>query len=245
MNSSRKTAILVGTLFIIGTVSGVLSVVFVKPVLDAPDFLAKIGASESQIVIGAILVLTMGLALAMVPVLMFPILRKQNEVLALGYVVFRGALETVTYIAVVISWLLLVPVGQAYVQDGIRDPSYLQALGVLARKAADYSATLTSIIFPLGALMFYSVLYQSKLIPRWLSVWGLIGVALHFVAAGLFGMFGFTGQMSMTQDLAALPIFIQEMVMALWLIVKGFDPSAIASESYQTDTAKYELAHLG
>jgi Domain of unknown function (DUF4386) len=245
MKSNRKTAILVGMLFIIGTVSGVLSLVFVKPVLDAPDYLAKIGASQSQIVIGALLVLTMGLALALVPVLMFPILRKHNEVLALGYVVFRGALETVTYIASVISWLLLVPLSQAYVQDGILDPSYFQVLGVLARKAAEYSATLTSIIFPLGAIMFYSVLYQSKLVPRWLSVWGLIGVALHFVAAGLLGMFGFTGQMSMIQDLAALPIFIQEMVMAIWLIVKGFDPSAMTSGSSQTNMTKYELAHLG
>src|SRR5574337_16231 len=107
MSTYRKTAILVGVLYIIGTVTGVLSVIFTKSVLDAPDYLVKISASGNQIVTGALLMLTMGLALAMVPVVIFPILKKHNETLALGYVVFSGGLETVTYIAVAISWLLL------------------------------------------------------------------------------------------------------------------------------------------
>jgi hypothetical protein len=101
MNSSKKTATMVGVLYIIGTVTGVLSVLFTGSILDGPDYLVNISANANQVVLGSLLVLTMGLALAVVPVVAFPVLREQNETLALGYVIFRGAIETVTYIAVI------------------------------------------------------------------------------------------------------------------------------------------------
>jgi hypothetical protein len=230
MSTSRKTAVIVGVLFIIGTVAGVLSVVLTSSILNGPDFLAAVAANGNQVIIAALLVLTMGLALAMVPVVIFPILKQHNEVLALGYVVFRGALETFTYFVVVIAWLLLIPLSQAFVGAGAADASSFLALGALSLKAAEIGASLTAIVFPLGAAMLYAVLYQSKLIPRWLSVWGLIAVALNFVSTGLAGVFGLTPQMSTIQMVTNLPIFLQEMVMAVWLIVKGFNSSAIANQ---------------
>jgi len=74
----------------------VLSAVVTGPVLDGSDYLVEVTANGNQMIIGALLVLTMGLALAIVPVMMFPVFRKHNEALALGYVVFRGGLEAVT-----------------------------------------------------------------------------------------------------------------------------------------------------
>jgi hypothetical protein len=228
MKSSRKTAIIVGVLFIIGTLAGVLSVVLTGSILNGPDVLAAVAANETQVIIAALLVLTMGLALAMVPVVIFPILKQHNEVLALGYVVFRGALETLTYFVVVIAWLLLIPLSQAFAGAGAADASSFQALGALSLKAAEIGASLTAIVFPLGAAMLYVVLFQSRLIPRWLSVWGLIAVALNFASTGLAGVFGLTPQMGAIQMATNLPIFLQEMVMAGWLIVVGFNASAIA-----------------
>ena len=105
MNTDRKIAISVGVLYIIGTVAGVLSVLITQPILNAPEYLLKVSTNQNQIMLGGLFVLTMGFALAMVPVILFPIFKKQNEALALGYVVFRGALETFTYIASVITWL--------------------------------------------------------------------------------------------------------------------------------------------
>jgi len=90
MDSNRKTATIVGVLFIIGTVAGVLSVVFAGSILSDPNYLIKISENQNQFVLGALCVLTMGFSLAMVPVMMFPIFRKYNEALALGSVVFRG-----------------------------------------------------------------------------------------------------------------------------------------------------------
>ena len=98
MNTNRKIAVMVGVLYIMGTVTGVLSVLVTQPILGASDYLTQIAANENQMVTGALLVLAMGFSLAMVPVLLFPILKKHDEILALGYLIFRGALETVVYI---------------------------------------------------------------------------------------------------------------------------------------------------
>src|SRR6476620_6791081 len=110
--TNRKTAAIVGVLFIIGTVAGVLSVPLVGGILGTPDDLTMVAANSSRVVLGALLILVMGLALAMVPAMMFPILKRQNEALAIGYVIFRGALEAFTYIALALCWLLLVVVAQ-------------------------------------------------------------------------------------------------------------------------------------
>jgi len=229
MNTYRKTAIIVGVLYIIGTVAGVLSVVVTGPILGDSDYLDKVAANANQLTIGALLVLLMALALAMVPVMLFPIFRKINEVLAVGYVLFRGALETVTYIVMLISWLLLVALGQEYITGGAPDAAYFQTMGALLRDGHDAIGTILIIVFSLGALMLYYLLYQSKLIPRWISVWGFIAILMHFSTAFLILFRLVSPGMSLTLFVINFPILIQEMVMAVWLIVKGFNPSAIAS----------------
>jgi hypothetical protein len=224
----RKTAAVVGVLYIIGTVAGILSVVFTGPILNAPDYLSKVSASENQIILGALFVLTMGLALALVPVMLFPILKKINEALALGYIVFRGALETVTYMVMVIAWLFLILLSQEYVKAGAPEISYFQTLGVLFLKGNDSISSILVIVFCLGALMLYYLLYQSKLIPRWISGWGFISILLH-LTTGFLILFNLMSPFSTIDLVMNFSIFLQEMVMAVWLIVKGFNQTAIAS----------------
>ena len=216
MNSNRKTAIIVGILFIIGTLSGILSGIVTGSILDAPDYLVQINANETQIILGAFFVLLMGLSLTMVPILMFPIFKKENEALALATVIFRGPLEATMYILMVVSWLLLILVSQEFVLSGQADASQFQALGAVLLKMNDMINPVLEIIFSLGALMFYYLFYQTRLIPRWLSGWGLIG-AILYLAAGLMALFG-TGM-----DYLLALLGLQEMVMAIWLIVKGFN----------------------
>jgi hypothetical protein len=221
MNTNRKPAVIVGVLFIIGTVSGILSGVIASPVLNAPDFLVRASVDQNQFLAGALLVLTMGLALALVPVVMFPIFRKQNETLALGYVIFRSGLEMFVYIAMVISWLLLVVLSQIYVDAGAPDAAYFQDMGALILNAGVPLNQVLHIIFSLGALMFNALWYQSRLIPRWLSGWGFIA-AILYLSVGLSGFFG------LDVEFLVFPMALQEMVMAVWLIAKGFNPSASA-----------------
>jgi len=210
--------------FIIGTVSGILFKVFTRSIHNDLNLLTKVAANENQIIIGALFLLLMGLALAMVPVMIFPILRKHNEALAVGYVVFRGVLETATTIAVVIGGIFLTILGHHYIADA-PDASYLQTLGALALEGNASLGIISQFVFPLGALMFYWVLYQAKLIPRWISGWGLISAILVLVFA-ILNLFNIVAVMAVFDT----SIFLQEMVMEVWLIVKGFNPSVSKSE---------------
>ena len=229
--TNRTTATLVGILYIIGTVAGALSLPLLGSILGAPDYLNSVAANPSRVVLGALLILVMGLALALIPALMFPILKRWNEALAIGYVIFRGALETFTYMALVLCWLLLIVVAQQSVASGAAGTAQLSSLGTLLAKAQDPIAAVVEIVFSLGALMLYSLLYQARLIPRWISGWGIIAAVLYLVS-GLTAMFG------LNLGILQLLMLVQEMVMAVWLIVKGFNPSAIASLSAKTATNK-------
>jgi hypothetical protein len=233
MNADKKIARAVGGLFIIGTVAGILSRVVTGPVRNAQDYLKSVPANETQLVVGALIVIMMGLALAMVPVIMFPILRKHNEALALGYVVFRGGLEAVTYLAIATSWLLLVPLSQIYAQAGALDASNFQALGTLLLEAKEICFILT-IVFCLGALIFNYLLYQTKLVPRLLSGWGLIST-VPYLAAGLLAMFGIIHALAPIYAILNLPLALQEMVLAVWLVVRGFNSSATVFRAAKTE----------
>ena len=234
MNTKRETAIVVGVLYIIGTVAGVLSVIFSQPLLNVPDYLGKVFANQNQFVLATLLVLTMGFALAMVPILLFPILKKQDEALALGYIVFRGALETFTYIAMAITWLFLIAVSQEYAAAGAPQVAWLQTLGAVLLKGNDSVNTILIFVFGLGALILYYLFYQSRLIPHWISIWGFIAILLH-LTTGFLIIFQVSNSMSIITTVMNLPILFQEMVMAVWLIAKGFDPSAIAALSSKVD----------
>jgi hypothetical protein len=222
MISHRKAAIIVGVLYIIGTVAGVLSVAAAGTILNDSAYLTKISENKDQFVLGALSVLTMGLALAMVSVVIFPILKQENEVLAIGYVLFRGGLETVTYIASVIVWFMLLALSQQFVKAGAPEAAYYQTWGAALNNVSDWVAELISIVFPLSALMLYYVLYRSKLIPRWLSGWGLLALIPYF-AATFLAMFDVITMASGTEDALRMPLALQEMVMAVWLIAKGFN----------------------
>lgn len=216
----RKTAIVVGALFIIGDIAGVLSVLVTRGLLEGPDALTKIAANQSQLALGALLVLVMGFALAMVPVVMFPVFKKYNEVLALGSVVFRGALETVAYMATAGTWLLLVELSRVHAEAASPGAPHVQTLSALLVAAQGSTAAyLTSIAFSLGALMFYYLFYQSRLIPRWLSIWGLVGAALY-LASPLLDMFGHGFGVLMA------PLAVAEIVLAVWLIARGLSSPA-------------------
>ena len=237
MNTYRKTAVIVGILFIIGTVSGILSGVFTAPIMAGSTYPLNVSASETQWIIGTLLILLMGLSLAMVPVLLYPIFKKHNEILALGYVVFRGALETVCVTFHVVSMFLLLTVSQIYGKTGAADASSLQTLGSMLIAAGDWIQMIGGIIFSIGALMIYALFYQTRLIPRWLSAWGFVGGVLYFVAnlVSMFSPLHIAPSIESGIGLLLIPLAIQEMVFAVWLIVKGFNRQNIAALSAKTE----------
>jgi hypothetical protein len=226
MSADRKAAVWIGVLYIIGTVALVLSLVVTGGVLAGPAYLAQVAAQPNQLAMGALLVLLAGFSLAMVPVVFWPVGKRYNETLAMGYVVFRGAIETVIYVATALGWLLLIALST--------QPDAGPIAGLVRTIEAVAWDQLVAIPFALGALMFYVLLYQSRLVPRWLSAWGLVGAALYIVPP-LGSMFG----LSLGVLMAALAV--QEMVMAVWLISKGFTPAALAAEP-AGETSRWQAA---
>jgi hypothetical protein len=229
----RKTATIVGVLFIIGTVAGILSGIVTGPVLNDLNYLSKIAANESKIVLGALLVLIMGFPLAMIPVMMFPIFKKHNEVLALGAVIFRGVLEAITYIVIVICWLLLLSVSREFIKAGALDASYFHLFGTFLKQAVYWTEHIFALVFTLGALMLYWLFYKTKLIPRWLSLWGFIGAILYFAApvANMFDPQHLALSLGIKWGNLMAPLAIQEMVFALYMIIKGFNPQFMDAEN--------------
>ena len=225
----RAAATTAGILYITGTVAGLLSLAMIAPVRDARDSLAYAADHSGAVVTGALLVLVMGLSLAFVPVVLFPVLRRVNEVLAVGYLIVRGAVETVCYVVLAISWLLLVPLAAAMsAGGGTASPAGVR-VGNLVIDADATNAVLT-LVFCLGAGMFYVLLYRSRIVPRWISAWGLVAIPIY-VVADLLAMYGVFDANAPAQVLMFMPMAVQEMVLAVWMIARGFRPAVGSSTS--------------
>jgi hypothetical protein len=227
MNTSRKIAIMVGALFLFSNVTFLLGAfVFVEPILGAPDYLTLASANRTQVVLGALLELVNGIAYVGIAVLVFPILRQRFESMALWYVGFR-IIEFVMQTLSDISPLSLLTLSEEFVRAGAPESSSFQALGTLLLAERYWAFQMVTIALVLGALMFYYMLYQSRLIPRFISVWGLIG-ALAVLATAMLDTFGISPG---SLEFLGVLMLLNELFLGVWLIVKGFNPSAIASGS--------------
>ncbi len=229
MDFNRKTAIIVGALFITATAAYSLGMVFLNPILDSTDYLTRVSGNAAQVRLGAFLVLIDAVAVAGIGIMIYPILKRRSEASALGYAGAR-IVEGVFFMVNVIAILTVLTLSREFVKAGASDASYYQTLGTLLLAVGDRAFLLGfAVAFTLSALILNLVLYQSRLVPRWLSGWGFAGAALLWVYY-LIQPFGVS-----QVGILFFPIAVQEMVFALWLIVKGFNPSALAAASAKTD----------
>lgn len=226
MNAYKNTARMVGVLFIIATVASISTILFIG-FLTEPDYLAQVVANESQVLAGVFVEFIWALAVLGIPVLLYPILRKHGHAAALWYYSFRF-IEAFLVILYSLSLLSLITLAQDYVNAGAPDTPFYQSVGSLMLATRDWAFLIgPGLAFTLSALVLNYVLWRTKLVPLWLSGWGFVGAALMFLS-NMLQFFGLD-----TLELLFIPIGVQEMVFALWLIVKGFDPDAIAALSAQ------------
>lgn len=223
MKSIKTNESIVGILFITATVAYSLGVIILDPILSSPDYLTKTSENETKMFMGLFLVLIDAVAVAGIGIVIYPILKKRNETVALAYAGAR-IVECVFFIVNVIFMLILFTLSQEFIKTGAPDGTYYQTLGTLLLEAADWAFLLGfGLAFTISAVILNFVLYRSELVPRWLSGWGFIGALLLWVyyLAQLFNI----NQV----EVLFLPIAVQEMVFATWLIVKGFNPSNLDS----------------
>lgn len=233
MKTYRTNAIMAGSLYILGTVFGVLGAIISGDVLTSiirgiplrgVDMLGLIATNSSRLTGGAFFTLLMGIALMAMTIFLYPIFRKDSEELALGMLLFRGALEGTSYVISTLTILTMVALGNEYVASGANSLA-LQSIGHVLYQFLNISGAVVGIVFLIGATCLYISFYRTRLIPRWLTIWGLIGVVFSLAAALSHFFHVDTGYAFYLE----MVIFPQELLMGLWLIVKGFSPSALAS----------------
>ena len=234
MDYSRKLAIIAGVLWIIYTSVDILSSLFTGSITST-NYLVSVSENAGLVGTGALLLFIGGACASGIAISLYPVLKKFDAGLALGAVGFRISEGVLRFVAVC-CYLLLITLSQQFVKAGAPDSSYFQTLGALVYAGNRWVGNLASLLaFTIGALLIYIVFYRTKLVPRWLSGWGIVAAILGMlscvlVLVGLIAPFG-------TEQIAiAIPMLPQEYALAAWLIVKGFNPAVIASKSPQVDS---------
>ncbi|MBT2701215.1 DUF4386 domain-containing protein [Bacillus sp. ISL-40] len=230
MNSNKKAAKIVGVLFILAAVTAIIGLKLYDPILKGPDYLIKGSEHANQVILGAFMELILVVSAIGTATTMFPILRKYNETIALWHICFRF-LEAVIITVGVISVLSLLTLSREFVAAGAPDSASFYASGIILKAVHDWTFMLGP-LFMLGinTMMYSYIFYKSKLVPRFIPILGMTGATLVFICA-LLVMFGVIQQVSVWGAILALPVAANEMILAVWLIVKGFNESALVSMS--------------
>ena len=227
MNTYRTTATVVGVVYLAGFVVGIVGIGLIQSVLGAPNHLATVSAKSMTLAIAAILWLMAVAGDAGHGVLMFPILKQHSERMAIGYLAAR--IVDAIFIAVMVLFVLIqIPLGSEYLKAAASDAPFFQALSALFAQAQLYAYQIGMSALGVSGLMLCYTLYRAMLVPRWLAVWGLVGYAII-----LFGMLSAVMGSGLS-DLSSIPGGLWEMFIGVWLIVKGFNSSAIASHANRT-----------
>ncbi len=231
MKTYRMHAVMAGALYLLGTVFGVTSaivggevlssIVSAKPLVGV-DMLGLVAASSSQLTWGAFCILMMGISLVAMTIFLYPIFRKDSEELAVGMLLFRGALEGSYYFVGALGLLTLVALGNEYTATGAASAA-LQSMGNVLYQFQDFIGPVGALMFLIGATCLYISFYRTRLIPRWLSIWGLIGVVPYFAYA-LLHFFHLDAGYGFYLQMVLAP---QELVMGAWLVIKGFNLDAV------------------
>ncbi|MBT8207866.1 MAG: DUF4386 domain-containing protein, partial [Acidimicrobiia bacterium] len=187
-------------------------------ILSSANPVAEAAASPNSMIAGGLLVLAMGLPLSMIPIVLYPLFKRHNEILAMGAVLFRGVLEAMVYVAMALTMFVMTTIGRDL------GAAESEAWSAVLVGAMDWMEVLLATVFSIGAVMLGWLFYKTEIIPRWLALWGLIGGVLYFVApfAVMFDIQNL--ELSLTTGIGFLlaPLAIQEMVFAVWVLVKGF-----------------------
>ena len=221
MDTNRRTALTAGVLLITATVANLVGTAVEQPVLSGTDYLTKAPGNASLLSAGALFEFIAAGTSVGIAISLYPVLRNRSAGLAIGSVVFR-TIEAVMYTAAAVSLLSFLRLSES----AIADRNSIQAISESLLGVRQEFILAGVFAFSVGALMYYYVFYQSRLIPRWLSGWGIVAVLLILVAC-LSALF--SGNSVTTYVILVLPIAAQEIVLAVWLIAKGFSSSPLHS----------------
>ena len=220
-----------GVLLILGTVPIITAMLLFGRHLSSPEILSAVAANRTQTLLVAFAIIVMGTACVGIGISLYPVLKRQSEGLAVAVAALRTA-EGAVVIASAVGIFALVAVSQEFVKAGSPPDSLYQSAGSVIKMMNDWASNMYVLPFGIAAFIYYAVFFRTRLVPRWLSVWGLVGISLLLVSA-CSGLLSLLDPSSPALFLLNMPILVQELVLALWLIIKGFkDPETAKAPVY-------------
>jgi len=226
MTPTRKTATVVGALFLTQTVAFIIAEQLITGVLKGPDYLTGIAAHANALTLGGLLAVVSGSAVVGIAVLLFPLLKPTSEPLAFGYVcerVIELVLQLLFFLALP---LVMIAIGHG-LRDGALDASTSRSLGPILKAVHDQAIVVLYLVTSVGGTILAVLLYRSQLVPRWIAVLALIGYPVLFVGCVL-DLFDVTDVTKGAGLIAIAPGGLFELILPIWLLVKGFNSSVHA-----------------
>lgn len=226
MNPAIATPKVTGLLFILAAVSSVIGLLLYDPLLNDSNYLTSGSGHANQLILGALMELILVASAVGTAVTMYPFLKKYSESIALGHVCFR-LLEAVVITVGVVGMLSLVTLSRHFVSADSPDPAAYEAAGTLFLAVHDWTFMLgPNFLLGINTMLYSYIFYKSGLVPRFIPILGMTGAVLVF-SASLFEMFGVFPQLSVWGAILSLPVAANEMILAVWLIAKGFNKAAL------------------
>ena len=234
MTSTRRLALAGGVFYLLTFVFSIPAYFLYEPVLTDRAYIVGSGNADTRVILGGILEMLTALAGIGSAVAVYPIIRRQSETAALGFVTTR-IYEAAVMIIGVLALLSIVSLRQAGAAAGT-DNAAMITVGQALVAVRDHTARLGPGFVPvLNALLFGYALYRSRLVPRLIPALGLVGAPL-LLASVLGRIFGLLDDQSVVAAIALPPIFFWELSVGVWMTFKGFNPSALAALGFSGHT---------
>ena len=208
-----------GILILIGMVAGIFSV---APAIDSPNYLSEGATNFNQVIIAAIFQLLMSLAYIGIAIFLFPIIRQTSIHLSVGFLSFRIIAVTLSFLGTLLLLSTLI-LSQDFVTQSAPNLAFYETFGHLLKSTRDYiNHIFMVIVLCLGNVLLYVSFIKTKLIPEWLSIWGIFSCCLSILAS-LLVLFGMIEIITSEYLLLNAPTGLQELVLAFWFIFKGLN----------------------
>lgn len=236
MASPRRLATAAGVCYLVTHAASIGGLALYGPVLNGPDYITGQGP-DTRVLLGALSEVILVLAIVGTAAALFPVVRRHGEGAAVGYAALRTLEASVITVGVVS--LLAVVTLRRQLPEGAERASLITVDRALVA-VHDWTFLLgPNFVLGVNTVLIAALMYRSGLVPRLIAVLGLVGGPLIFASATAV-LFGLYGQLSAWGALAALPVFGWELALAVWLIAKGFKPSAGATRALAAPVAAGE-----
>ncbi len=223
MNPGRKSAVVTGVFFVVAAAAAIVGLAFYQGLLRDPNYVLSSSANDTPVLLGAFFEVLVVVSVIGTAVTLFPIVKRWNEGMAIGYVAGR-TVEGVVIAVGIISLLTVVTLRQQFAGEASASAGSLVALQRALVAVHDWTFLFgPNLALGVNTSLLAYLMFRSGLVPRLIAIIGLVGGPLIF-ASGTAEMFGLYGQVSTLGAISALPVFAWEMSLAVWMIVKGFRP---------------------